>query len=100
MGEAAHPGPTRRLRRVGDERNVARRLSTQATVVDSSVSDDEMPLLRGFTGPQDHGHVDPTLLDSLAEDLGVCEPDNEVSRGTIHEGGSSCSVSRLRRSGG
>ena len=86
MGGAAHPGPNRRLRRVG-ERNVARRLSTQATVVDSSVSDDEMPLLRGFTGPQDpvvfhHGHVDPTLLDSLAEDLCATEQD-EPSRDRI-----------------
>ena len=31
-------------------------------------------------------HVDPTLLDSLAEDLGICEPDDEVST-RIHEGG-------------
>ena len=88
-GEAAHPGPSRRLRRVGDERNVAPRLSTLATVVDNSVSDDEMPLLRGFTGPQgwrgcfDHGTIDPTLLDSLAEDLGATEQDNEPSRDTI-----------------
>ena len=35
-----------------------------------------MPLLSGFTGPQgrddvhDHGTIDPTLLDSLGEDLG------------------------------
>ena len=36
-----------------DARNVAPRLSTQATVVNSSDSDDEMPLLRGSTGPQD-----------------------------------------------
>ena len=85
MGEAAHPGPNRRLRRVGDERNVVRRLSTQATVVDSSVSDDEMLLQRGFTGPQDpvdHGHVDATLLDSLAEDLRSTEQD-DPSRDTI-----------------
>ena len=53
---------------------MARRLSTQATVVDSSVSDDEMPL-------QDP-HVDPTMLDSLAEDLCATEQD-EPSRDTI-----------------
>ena len=46
-----------------------------------------MPLLRGFTGPQDrvvfhHGHVDPRLLDSLAEDLCATEQD-EPSRDTI-----------------
>ena len=58
---------------------MARRLSTQATVVDSSVSEDEMPLQRGFTGPQD---VDPTLLDSLAEDLCATEQD-EPSRDMI-----------------
>ena len=80
VGEAAHPGPSRRLRRVGDERNVAPRLSTLATVVDNSVSD-EMPLLRVFTG--DHGTIDRTLLDSLAEDLGATEQDNELLRDTI-----------------
>ena len=86
VGEAAHPGPSRRLRRVGDERNVAPRLSTLATLVDSSVSDDEMPLLSGFTGPQDrddvhdHGTIDPTLLDSLAEDLGATERDTIPAR--------------------
>ena len=53
VGEAAHPGPTRRLRRVVDARNVVRRLSTQATVVDSSDSDDEMPLMRRSIGPKD-----------------------------------------------
>ena len=61
---------------------MARRLSTQATVVDNSVSDDEMLLQRGFTGPQDpvdHGHVDATLL---AEDLRSTEQD-EPSRDTI-----------------
>ena len=66
-----------------DERN--RRLSTQATVVDNSVSDDEMLLQRGFTDPQDpvdHGHVDATLLDLLAEDLHSTEQD-EPSRDTI-----------------
>ena len=52
VGEAAHPGPSRRLRRVEDERNVAPRLSTLATLVGSSVSDDEMLPLFGFTGPQ------------------------------------------------
>ena len=70
VGEAANPGPSRRLRRVGDDRNVAPRLSTLATLVDSSVSENEMPLLSGLTGPQDrddvhdNGTIDPTLLDS------------------------------------
>ena len=77
MGEAAHPGPTLRLKRVA---------ATQPTVVDSSDSD-ERPLLRRFTGPQDpvvsdHGHVDPTLLDSSAEDLCATAQD-EPSRDTI-----------------
>ena len=44
MGEAAHPGPYRRLRRQVDARMPSSGLSTQATVVDES--DDEMPLLR------------------------------------------------------
>ena len=52
VGEAAHPGPTRRLSRVVDAQNVVRRLSPQATV-DSSDSDDEMPLMRRSIGPQD-----------------------------------------------
>ena len=44
-GEAAHSGPTRRLR-------------TQATVVDSRGSDDEMLLLRRSIGPQDGSEQD------------------------------------------
>ena len=81
VGEAAHPGPSRRLTRVRHDRNVAPRLPTLATLVDSSVSDDEMPLLSGFTGPQDRddvhddGTIDPFLLNSLAEDLGVTQWD-------------------------
>ena len=48
------PNPPREM----DARNVVPRLSTQATVLDSSDSDDEMPLLRGSTGPQDGSEQD------------------------------------------
>ena len=52
MGEVAHPGPYRRLRRQADALMPSCGLSTQATVVDRSESDNEMPLVRGVSGEE------------------------------------------------
>ena len=62
VGEAAHPGPTRRLRRVVGARNVVPRLSTQP--LSTAASDDEMPLMRRSTGQ----------LDGLEQDLEIDVP--------------------------
>ena len=72
VGEEAHPGPTRRLRRVVDARNVVPRLSTQATVVDSSDSADEMPLMRRSIGPQEGLEGDVSLPQTFVMSDGSC----------------------------
>ena len=56
VGEAAHPGPVRRLRKVADLQN-ASRLGTQLTMVDSH---DDRPLLRDVAplhSPDHCGHL-------------------------------------------